>query len=272
MSEIICPVCMHACRLQEGQLGRCRARKNEAGRNVCISYGRIASMAMDPIEKKPLVHFYPGSHILSVGSYGCNLSCPFCQNHSISMSDGTGLSYRIFTAQDLAEMAMNQPDNLGIAFTYNEPLIGWEYILDTAKLIRPSGLKTVIVTNGTANLPVLEHLMPYTDAMNIDLKGDESFYRELGGDCQTVRNTISYVYDKCHLEVTMLIIPGKNDSVQYVSREAQWLGSLNPDIVLHLTRYFPRYHYSLPPTDISLLYELQKEAQKYLNTVAVGNV
>ena len=133
-------------------------------------------------------------------------------------------------------------------------------------------MKTVLVTNGSVNLPILELLMPYVDAINIDLKGDESFYKELGGDYETVKKAIAYLYDKCHLEVTILVIPGKNDSVEFIRKEAQWLASLNKDIVLHLTRYFPRYHYTLPPTDINMLYELQNEAEKYLNTVVVGNV
>lgn len=272
MSELICEVCMHHCHLNDGQLGRCRARKNEDGHNVCANYGRITSIAMDPIEKKPLIHFHPGSYILSVGSYGCNLSCPFCQNASISMADEETSEYRTMSARQLADIAIHQKYNLGIAFTYNEPLISYEYIIDVAKILKRHHMQVVLVTNGTASRQVLEKVMPYVDAMNIDLKGDESFYHELGGDYKTVRDTIAYVYSRCHLEVTILVIPGKNDTPEFIGEQAEWLASLDSEIVLHLSRYFPRYHYTLPPTDIDQLVLLQQEAQKYLKYVSIGNV
>lgn len=190
MSEVLCPGCFHHCLIPEGKNGLCRARGTRSGKNVCVNYGRITSLAMDPIEKKPLKHFYPGSWILSAGSYGCNLSCPFCQNSMISMADEFSVSYRAISPEELAEIALREEDNLGIAFTYNEPMISWEYLIDTAALLRPHGKKIVLVTNGCVSDDVLDLLLPYVDAMNIDLKGDAVFYQELGGSDEMVRHTI----------------------------------------------------------------------------------
>jgi pyruvate formate lyase activating enzyme len=273
MSEIICPVCFHACHLKEGQTGLCRARRNKHGKSVCANYGRLTSLAMDPIEKKPFARFYPGSYILSAGSYGCNLACPFCQNSTISMTDEHTAYWREYSPEELCEAALQEPENLGLAFTYNEPLISFEYIMDCARILKPKGKKIVIVSNGTVSRSVLESLMPYVDAMNIDLKGSEEFYRnELGGSYAMSRDTITYVYDKCHLEVTTLLIPGKNDNEEFIEEEAAWLASLDDSIVLHLSRYFPRYHYDLPPTDIEIMKHLKEVAQKHLKYVYLGNV
>ncbi len=272
MSEIICDVCPHHCHLKEGKTGMCRARKNEAGVNVCANYGRVTSLAMDPVEKKPLYRFYPGSWVLSVGSYGCNLSCQFCQNASISMTDEKTADYVEVPPEKLAELIMRDPDNLGIAFTYNEPMISYEYIIDTAKLIRDKGRKVILVTNGCAAQKTLEKLIPYTDAMNIDLKGDRKFYKELGGDFDTVRKTIAYCYDKCHVEVTTLAIPGKNDSDAFIEEEASWLAELDSSIPLHISRYFPRYRYEIPATPVSTVLRMCETARKYLKYVYPGNI
>ena len=272
MSEIICDVCFHHCHLKEGQKGMCRGRINDRGVNRCANYGRLTSLALDPIEKKPLARFYPGSWILSAGSYGCNLSCGFCQNASISMTDERTVDYTEASPERLAEVILNTRDNLGIAFTYNEPLISYEYIIDTAKLIRGYDKKVVLVTNGTAERQVLEQLMPFTDAMNIDLKGDEQFYKELGGDAHTVHETIRYVYDKCHLEVTTLVVPGKNDDPEWMEQEAAWLASLDENIVLHVSRYFPRWKYTEPATPRETVLAMRDAAAKHLKYVYTGNL
>ena len=170
-----CQVCMHRCTLSSGQTGLCGARKNENGKIVCANYGRITSLALDPIEKKPLKHFRPGSLILSVGSYGCNLRCPFCQNHEISMAGEGDVHSPYVPPQRLADLALEWKEragNIGIAYTYNEPLVGWEYVRDTARLVKENGMANVLVTNGTAAPEILEELLPLIDAMNIDLKGD----------------------------------------------------------------------------------------------------
>lgn len=272
MPDIRCSVCFRGCLLKEGQTGFCRARRNENGKNVCASYGRVTALAKDPIEKKPLARFFPGSYILSVGSYGCNLSCPFCQNWQISMADERTSGYEVLEPEALSELALRDEDNLGVAFTYNEPMISYEYILDTAKLIRPKGKKIVLVTNGCASDAVLEQLAEVTDAMNIDLKGDREFYKELGGSYDMAKHTIETMHQHCHVEVTSLIIPGKNDSEGWIRKEAEWLSSIDRTIPLHITRYFPRWHYDIPSTPRSTVFALQKTAQEYLDYVYAGNV
>ncbi|MBR3358804.1 MAG: radical SAM protein [Solobacterium sp.] len=272
MSEIICPVCPHHCHIPEGGTGACRARGNRNGQSVPLNYGKLTSLAIDPIEKKPLAHFYPGSWILSAGSFGCNFACPFCQNHTISMHGENDSSYYEISPAELAGIALKHTESIGIAFTYNEPTIGWEYIRDTAELVKPFGQKIVLVTNGCVSEDILEELLPYVDAMNIDLKGDRAFYRELHGDYDTVKHTIERAQQKCHVEVTTLVIPGKNDRTEWIREEARWLASLDRKIVLHLSRYFPRYRYSIPATDIVRMREMKKAAEEYLDTVLLGNV
>lgn len=271
MSEIICHVCHRGCHLKEGQIGFCQARKNENGRNVCANYGRITSMAMDPIEKKPLRQFYPGRSILSVGSYGCNFACPFCQNYRISMSDADAVRWISVSPQELAARARSIPGNLGVAFTYNEPLISYEYIIDTARLLRPE-YQIVLVSNGCVSKDVLDQLLPYIDAINIDLKGDEAFYRELGGSYALVKQTIAACVPRIHTEVTTLVIPGKNDNPAWIDAESTWLSQLSEDVVLHLSRYFPRYHYAIEATPRETILRLQQAAQKHLRNVYTGNM
>ena len=272
MSELTCEVCFRHCRLKEGAVGFCRARKNENGVNVPANYGRITGLAMDPIEKKPLARFHPGSWILSCGFYGCNLACPFCQNYSISMSDETTADYETVSAERLADLILNAKNNLGIAFTYNEMMISYEYILDVAGRIRPHGKKVVLVSNGCVSEPIVHKLLPVIDAANIDLKGDREFYRELSGDYDSVKNTIALLSSSCHVEVTTLVIPGKNDRLDWIREEARWLASLNPDLPLHLSRYFPRYRYTIPPTPAETIFAMKEAAEEYLRYVYTGNL
>lgn len=271
----VCGVCMHRCSLEPGQKGFCRARINDGGRIVCENYGRIASMALDPIEKKPLRRFRPGSLILSVGSYGCNLSCPFCQNHEISMADRQSVESAAISPQDLADEALRWKErgNAGVAFTYNEPLVGWEFVRDTAVLVKEYGMDNVLVTNGCAALPVLEELLPFTDAMNIDLKGfDEAYYRRLGGSLDTVKSFIARAAAGCHVELTTLIVPGENDDPAMMEEEAKWIASVDPGIPLHVTRFFPRYRMQeRTPADVESVYRLAEAAGRYLDYVYVGN-
>lgn len=266
---------MHRCSLEPGQKGFCRARINDGGRIVCENYGRIASMALDPIEKKPLRRFRPGSLILSVGSYGCNLSCPFCQNHEISMADRQSVESAAISPQDLADEALRWKErgNAGVAFTYNEPLVGWEFVRDTAVLVKEYGMDNVLVTNGCAALPVLEELLPFTDAMNIDLKGfDEAYYRRLGGSLDTVKSFIARAAAGCHVELTTLIVPGENDDPAMMEEEAKWIASVDPGIPLHVTRFFPRYRMQeRTPADVESVYRLAEAAGRYLDYVYVGN-
>ena len=282
-----CDVCFRHCVIAEGKLGFCGARTCENGKVVQANYGRITSLALDPIEKKPLNRFYPGSLILSAGSYGCNLRCPFCQNYEISWSEEArkfAKTADVCTPEDLARAAAyyQSQGNIGIAFTYNEPLIGYEFILDTAKLIKKLGMKTVLVTNGTAELNVLEKLAPYIDAMNIDLKGfTDRYYREvLKGDRKMVMDFIARAAQVCHVEVTTLIIPGENDSEEEMDALSSWIAGLTDErgerigqsIPLHISRFFPRFHMQdRRATEVKLVYRLAEVARRNLTYVYTGN-
>ena len=275
-AEAVCPVCPHHCRLPEGAYGRCRARKNSGGKVICANYGKVSSIALDPIEKKPLAFFYPGRMILSVGSFGCNLSCPFCQNYEIAAAKEADFQrlYHI-SPEELCALAGRERGrgNIGVAYTYNEALVGYEYVRDSAKLVHEAGMKNVLVTNGMAELPVLEELLPYMDAMNIDLKGFRpEIYRYLGGDFETVKAFIARAAGACHVELTSLIVPGMNDDPEDMEREAAWIASVDPEIPLHITRYFPRYKMRKGATDISLLKDLKRVAERHLAKVLLGNV
>lgn len=273
--KAVCQVCMHRCQLEEGQFGICRARKNQDGKVVCENYGQVTSLALDPIEKKPLNMFHPGSMILSVGSYGCNLRCPFCQNYEISMEGAAEAETLYISPQDLADKALGCKDlgNAGVAFTYNEPLVGYEYVRDTAKLVKEAGMVNVLVTNGSAELEVLEEILPYIDAMNIDLKGfTVEYYRKLGGDLKTVKAFIQRAAKDCHVELTTLIVPGENDRMEEMEAEAQWIASVDENIPLHVTRFFPRYHMTdREATEVNEVYHLADVARKYLKNVFEGN-
>lgn len=273
--RVTCEACMHRCRLMPGQRGICGVRLNQGGAILCENYGQITGLALDPIEKKPLKRFHPGSLILSVGSYGCNLRCPFCQNYEISMGYQSIPPTSYADPSTLTDLALKTraQGNIGIAFTYNEPLIGWEYVRDTAKLIKKHGMHTVLVTNGTASPTVLAEVLPWIDAMNIDLKGfREDYYQKLGGSLAAVKDFIQRAAGKCRVELTTLIVPDENDSVQEMEEEAAWIASVDPHIPLHITRFFPRYQMAeRKATDIALLYRLCDAARGYLYHVFAGN-
>ncbi len=281
LGKAVCQVCMHRCSLEDGQTGFCGARRNSGGEIVCGNYGKVTSLALDPIEKKPLGMFRPGSLVLSVGSYGCNLRCSFCQNHEISMAAGAqgGAETAYVSPELLADRAWKCRSfgNVGAAFTYNEPLVGWEYVRDTAKLVKGYGMDNVLVTNGSASLEVLEELLPYIDAMNIDLKGfREEYYRKLGGDLETVKTFILRAAADCHVELTTLIVPGENDTEAEMAEEAGWIASVGQavgkDIPLHVTRFFPMYRMrDREATDVEQVRSLARTAAKYLKHVFVGN-
>lgn len=278
MSErVVCPVCPRACALAEGQLGLCHARRARDGRVIDDNYGRVTSLALDPIEKKPLAQFHPGSLVLSVGSYGCNLRCPFCQNASIACAGPTDVPWREVQPSKLVELAESVRDqgNIGIAFTYNEPLVGYEFVRDTARLAHERGLANVLVSNGFVNPGPLAELLPLIDAANIDLKGfTQAFYDFVGGNLETVKRTITTLAATrtCHLEVTMLIIPGMNDSEQEIAAAAQWLASLDPSIPYHLTRFFPCHQLTdRPATPVADVHRLADVARRYLPHVYTGN-
>ncbi len=293
-----CKVCFRHCEIEEGKTGFCGARSCVEGRVIASNYGKITALMLDPIEKKPLSRFFPGSRILSVGSYGCNLRCPFCQNYDISWSD-TALSLGKITASEeaaseditavspesIAAMADSYRDrgNIGVAFTYNEPLIGYEFVRDTARLVSEMGMKNVLVSNGTAELEVLKEILPYIDAMNIDLKGftDDYYGKVLGGSRAMVMDFITEAVKDCHMELTTLIIPGENDSEEEMRELSGWIAGLQnskgeiigKNIPLHISRFFPRFKMTdRAATDVRKIFRLVEIARENLNYVYTGNV
>lgn len=283
-----CKVCFRHCEIEENGLGFCGARTCRDGEVEAENYGKVTALMLDPIEKKPVRRFFPGSRILSVGSYGCNLRCPFCQNYGISWS--AEAFQRRETAEylsphRLAALAESCRDrgNIGVAFTYNEPLVGYEYVRDTAQLLRKAGLKTVLVTNGTAEPAVLEELAPFVDAMNIDLKGFTDHYYDdvLGGSRKMVMEFIRGAARICHVELTTLIIPGENDGEEEMRQLSRWVAGLRDaagretgeDIPLHISRFFPQFHMTdRPPTDVNRIFRLVEIAKENLRYVYTGNV
>ena len=277
MSKAVCETCPRHCRLADGAFGACRARRAEGGRVACENYGRITSLALDPIEKKPLAFFHPGHPVLSIGSYGCNLHCPFCQNDGISQHGGDEMATERMTPimlADLAQRLARERGNLGIAYTYNEPLVGWEFVRDCAKEVHARGLFNVIVSNGMAEASVVEELAPLVDAANIDLKGpSQDFYDWVGGDFKTVCRAIEILYAAgCHVEVTTLVVPGRNDKEADIDAIASFLAAISPDMPLHVTRFFPRFRLlDVPSTPVATVRRLADVARARLRRVLVGN-
>lgn len=268
-----CSLCPHHCRLQEGQSGLCQVRVNYAGKLITTNFGEISSLALDPIEKKPLFHFYPGSIILSAGSFGCNLACSFCQNYTIAHGIPTT---RYLEPEQLVEIANRNRNegSIGLAFTYNEPSIWYEYILATAPLLREQGLKTVLVSNGYLEKEPLERLLPYIDAFNIDVKAfNDRFYPQMcRGQLSAVKDTVERVIGRTHVEITTLLITGVNDGEEEIRDLSRWIASLDPDTVLHLSRYHPAYRLNLPPTPEKTIRKARDIAREYLNFVYTGNL
>ena len=269
-----CNLCPWECDLPDGSSGRCNTRRSQNGRLIAESYGMVTSASLDPIEKKPLMHFYPGRLIFSIGLYGCNFHCPFCQNYHISMVKPEASYVTPQEVTILAEKYSQTANNLGVAYTYNEPLIAYEYVMDCAKLIRSKGLKNVVVTNGCIAEEPFDRLLPYIDAFNIDLKGSDSFYQDkLGGEYKTVKRNIRSAAALCHVEVTKLIIPGENDSDAEMEDEAKSLAGINPDLPLHLSRFMPQYKYAHKKlTAKDTMYRLRDIAKKHLQYVYLGNL
>ncbi len=273
--KLQCRLCPHNCVLENTKVGKCRVRKNIDGILYSLGYGIIPSIAFDPIEKKPLYHFYPSKLILSVGSFGCNFKCGFCQNWEISqVGVDESNNSQVIIPEVLLEYS-NREDNIGISYTYNEPLINFEFVLDTARLFHSNGYKNVLVTNGYINKEPLYELLPYIDAANIDLKSfNNEFYREIcGGNLKFVLQTIEIMLkEKKHIELTTLVIPNLNDSETEIKDIVNYVSSLSKDIPLHFSRYYPMYKFNLPPTDIATLVKIYDIAKEKLNYVYLGNV
>lgn len=270
--KVRCLLCPNFCLLNKSETGRCGVRKNFSGRLYSLIYGEVASIALDPIEKKPLYHFYPGQTILSLGTKGCNLKCPWCQNWTISQD--LDASTQQISPQEVVNKA-KQLNSFGIAYTYNEPFIWYEFVYDTAKLARQQGLKNVLVTNGYVNQKPLEEIIGFIDAMNIDVKSmDEGFYREYcRGRLAPVVAACEFSVKRCHVEITNLIIPGLNDTEENFQKLTDWIADkLGEDTPLHFSRCFPAFKMDVSPTPLETLHKAEAIARKKLRYVYLGNV
>lgn len=265
-----CGLCPHRCRIAEGAAGICGVRENRGGTLFAATYGKVAAVAVDPIEKKPLFHFHPGARILSAGSVGCNLRCEFCQNHHLALRRAPVETVRI---EDLV-LAARRERSVGIAHTYNEPLVQFEFVLECAKAFRAAGMKNVLVTNGYVNPAPLAELLPFVDAMNIDLKSmDPAFYRKIcGGDLAPVLATIRAAARATHVELTTLLYTGHNDAEGDVRKVVDFVADTDREIPLHISRYFPMHRATAPPTAPDRLATAYRIAREKLPYVYVGNV
>ena len=269
---LICTLCPKSCRIQEGAVGDCGVRANRDNSLFLPYYGIPSALNIDPIEKKPLYHFSPGARIFSIGFFGCNLHCPFCQNYSISQKPFRDASGSVLFPEDLIQTVVDKKLH-HLAFTYSEPLVHFEYLLEASKLAKKSGIKTVLVTNGYINIKPAKELLPYIDALNIDLKSfSSSFYRgEIDGSLEPVLDFIKISSEISHIEVTTLVITGKNDSMKEIREISSFIESIDKNIPFHLSAYYPVYKYSLPPTPESTIEKAVAEARKHLNYVYPGN-
>ncbi|AFK06299.1 MULTISPECIES: AmmeMemoRadiSam system radical SAM enzyme [Mesotoga] len=267
-----CLLCPLHCIIKPDQVGFCGVRKNVDGMLYSLNYGQLTSIAIDPIEKKPLYHLFPGEKILSVGSWGCNLRCNFCQNWEISKQRPKTVM-RVMP-QQLIQIALER-ESRGIAFTYNEPIVSFEFILDTSRAAAKEGIYSILVTNGVIDEEPMDLLSQSVRGMNIDLKGwnDEFYVKDIGTEKRVVLRSIETARKAgTHIELTTLIIPGKNDSPEEMREEAKWISGLSKDIPLHINRYFPNYKSTIPPTSPDSLIQLAEVAKEYLRYVYVGNI
>lgn len=274
--SIVCVLCPNGCRIEEGRFGTCGVRYNNRGAMTLPCFGAISSMGMDPIEKKPLYHFLPGTLTFSAGFFGCTLDCPFCQNHRISKSftiDECRSSVHL-TPTELVDRALAQGAP-SLAFTYSEPMLHFEYVKKAAGIAREKGLRTVLVTNGYLNPGPAGELLPLIDAANIDLKsGSRHFYAAvLKGGLAPVRYFIEQsVQLSVHTEITTLLIPEMNDSIEEIEESARFLARLDPDIPWHISAYHPAYRFTVPATKTETVLEAVRTASAHLNFVYPGNI
>ncbi|MGE5404966.1 MAG: AmmeMemoRadiSam system radical SAM enzyme [Candidatus Saccharibacteria bacterium] len=272
-NQVQCHVCPQNCCIKPDGRGVCRVRKNVGGELLALNFGEVSAIALDPIEKKPLYHFYPGRAILSLGTVGCNLSCGFCQNYHIAQEEP---STRYVSPEELAELAVEtrERDSIGVAYTYSEPLMWYEYLVAATPIVKDHDLQNVLVTNGFINQEPMEKLLPYIDAMNIDLKSfTESFYhKNCKGKLEPVKQTIGTCAGHTHIEITTLVIPGENDRPDEIEELANWIAGISPEIPLHLSRYHPAYKFYQPPTPAETMEQARQAAKAHLKYVYVGNM
>jgi pyruvate formate lyase activating enzyme len=270
-NKVKCLLCPQACIILPEKTGFCGVRQNKQAKLYSLIYAQVTSLALDPIEKKPLYHYYPGKYILSLGTKGCNLACSFCQNWSISQDNNAPLEST--SSAEIIKQA-EKYKSFGIAYTYNEPFIWYEFVLDTAILAKEKGLKNVLVTNGFINPEPLEKILPYIDAMNIDLKSiEDEFYRKFcHGHLEPVLTTIKRAHQSCHIELTNLVITGLNDKRDNFIKLVNWIcENLGSQVPLHFSRYFPCYKMDLPPTPLATLKSAEEIARRKIKYVYLGN-
>lgn len=272
--KIKCLVCPHFCKLAVGKTGICGVRKNIGERIELLTYGVVTGFSLDPVEKKPLYHFFPGNNVLSIGSYGCNMRCDFCQNYNISQNVANNLVPDI-TPEEIVKNASGANKNIGIAFTYNEPVIWFEFVRDVALPIKHAGLFTVMVTNGFVSKEIMEEFLQFIDAFNVDLKSfNAGFYKKVtGAEIEPVKNALKQILKAGkHLEITTLVIPGQNDNETEMEGQVKWIAEeLGKNVPLHLSRYFPMYKRNDPTTPHSTLKKLFEIALRHLDHVYMGN-
>ncbi|MFW6456897.1 MAG: AmmeMemoRadiSam system radical SAM enzyme [Planctomycetota bacterium] len=270
-NRVQCHLCPHECVIAGGKSGLCRVRQNKEGTLIATTYGKVAAAGMDPIEKKPLYHFHPNSQILSLGQAGCTFHCQFCQNCHMLSPD---IPQQSLSPEEAVQLA-RQKSSDGIAYTYNEPYVGFEYVIDTARLAQDNGLKNVMVTNGFYMPDPFDELAPLVDAMNIDLKSmTNSFYKEYcRGAMEPVHRTIEDAFDRgIHVELTTLLITDLNDSDKDIKQLVDYVANISPTIPLHLSRYHPAYQMDRPATPEKVLKRAYDLASEKLQYVYIGNV
>lgn len=270
--RITCPVCPKSCHLVEGEMGQCGVRHVLDGKVEPAFLHRVSAIQIDPMEKKPLYHFLPGEKVLSIGTFGCTMNCGFCQNYPLLISPVEGEGKEIEPPK-LVEICKKQ-GLPAIAFTYNEPFVNYEFVMDTFQIARNHKIKTVLVTNGNVMPGILEKVLPLVDAMNIDLKAFEAgFYQKQGGNFETVKNTIQIaVKAGIHVEICFLVIPGENDDLDLFEKMLIWLREISDTIVLHINRYYPARNYLIAATPEQTLYKMADIAHNYLTYVYIGNL
>ena len=279
-ANVRCISCAHRCLISEGGLGICGVRKNIKGKLYLTVYGRVISKNVDPVEKKPLYHFLPGTFAYSIGTFGCNFRCGFCQNYDISQAQESesyleGVFGESMTPKQVVDEAIRTKCK-SIAYTYNEPTIFIEYVKDIAVLAKKKGLKNILVTNGFMTKECMNFVGKYIDAMNIDIKGftEEFYMKNCKAKLQPVLDTIKLAHKKgIHIEITTLLIPGENDSKKELEGIAKFIASVDKNMPWHISRFFPMYKMlSKEVTSLESLKMAEKIGKKYLKHVHIGNV
>jgi pyruvate formate lyase activating enzyme len=269
-----CLLCPHHCRLREGETGLCRVRRERDGKLYTLNYGICAAMATDPMEKKPLYHFHPGEFIFSLGTVGCNLDCGFCQNWQLAKGERAVDNIQLTPGQVAGMLKTQAPRPAGVAYTYSEPGMWFEFVLDTARTVKEQGFINVLVTNGYLEQEPLRELLTVIDAFNIDVKSfTDGYYRQhCRGRLDPVLRYVETAAEQAHLELTYLVVPSLNDSEEEVKRFAGWVAGIDPAIPVHLTRYYPRHRFTLPPTPLPVMEKLHAAAREKLHYVYLGNL